>query len=103
MRYDTPIYLQMVTKGEYNASTGDYEPETVTEIEKYAAVHDTGSQTMRVIYGEIKRGSVTVQLQQHLLPEEMHFTRIRIGETLYSADFSRKLKSKHIFVCSEVI
>lgn len=42
MRYDTPIYFQKLTPGEYDPSTGNYEEDTVSEDMKPAAVMDTG-------------------------------------------------------------
>lgn len=43
--------------------------------------------------------SKTVRLQMHY---KKTFDRIRIGDTLYKVDFERKLRTKHVFVVSEV-
>ena len=99
MRFDTPVYFQTIEKGAYNADTGNYEPDTVTEVKKYASVTDSGINTLNLIYGEIKEGSKTVRLQNiYRAP----FNRVRIGEKLYRVDFQRHLRCKHILVCSEV-
>ena len=53
MRYDTPIYFQRVTAGAYDPETGDYGSDTVTEAARYAAVMDTRTETMQLVYGEL--------------------------------------------------
>ena len=99
MRFDTPVYFQTIEKGAYNADTGNYAPDTVTEVMKYASVTDSGINTLNLIYGEIKEGSKTVRLQNiYRAP----FNRVRIGEKAYRVDFQRHLRCKHILVCSEV-
>lgn len=99
MRFDTPIYFQSVVPGEYDTSTGNYKDDTINEVKKYASVTDSKTETMHLIYGEIKQGSKTIRLQNHY---NNAFNRIRIGEVIYSVDYSRKLRNKHVFVLSEV-
>ena len=94
MRYDTPIYFQHTTS-EYNANTGNYIDE-VAESKRYAAVSDSGTDTLKLVYGEIKQGSLTIKLQR---PHPLPFDRIRIGKKIYNVDFTRGNKS---FVVSEV-
>lgn len=99
MRFDTPVYFQTITKGAYNADTGNYEPDTVTEVKKFASVTDSGINTLNLIYGTIKEGCKTIRLQNiYRAP----FNRVRIGEKTYRVDFQRLLRCKHILVCSEV-
>lgn len=100
MRYDTPIYFQtVVEKGKYNSSTGNYEPDTVTEAKALSSVTDSKTETVKMVYGELKQGCLTVRLQNIY---RKPFDKIRIGDKLYREDFSRKLRTKHIFVVSEV-
>lgn len=99
MRYDTPVYFQRVKTGKYDAETGDYGAETVTEEMRLASVSNSGAQTLQLVYGEIKQGSLIVRLQNHYTQP---FDRIRIGKKLYKVDLSRKLRTKHNFVVSEV-
>lgn len=99
MRFDTPVYFQRITKGEYDASTGNYSDDIVEETLKYADVTDTGTQSLMLIYGTIKQGSLTVRLQNHY---NEPFDRLRIGETIYKVDSSKKLRTKHVLVVSEV-
>lgn len=99
MRYDTDIYFQRVIPGEYDQATGNYKEDTVTETKRSASVTDTGVETMNLIYGGIKQGICTIQLQNHYKDV---FDRIRIGEKLYRVDFARTLRVKHIFIVSEV-
>lgn len=99
MRYDTPIYFQHIMRGEYDAGTGDYVDDTVVETLRYASVMDTRTETMRLVYGEIRQGSLTVHIQNHYSDA---FDRIRIGGKVYSVDYRRRLRVKESFVLSEV-
>lgn len=96
MRYDTPVYFQTVTKGAYNADSGDYAPDTPTEEKIYASVTDTGAEALRLIYGDLKQGCKIVRLHR---PYNKPFDRIRIGEKAYRVDLSRRNKA---FYVSEV-
>lgn len=96
MRYDKPIFFQSTEPGAYDPLTGDYGDDTISEVKKYASVTDTGTETLRLVYGAIKQGSFTIRLQQ---PYKKPFDRIRIGEKLYQVDFARKSRA---FVVSEV-
>ena len=100
MRYDTPVFMQMITSGEYDTNTGDYEDEHVSETELMASVMDTGTETMQLVYGGLKQGSLTVNLQNHYHDP---FDRIRIGKKIYTVDMSRRLRTKQSFVVSEVL
>ena len=55
MRFDTPIYFQSVVRGEYNATTGDYADDTAEEVERYASVSDTGTDTLTLVYGGLSK------------------------------------------------
>lgn len=99
MRYDKPIYFQRVTPGEYDEATGNYVDDTVEEVKRYADITDAGTETLNLIYGEIRQGVHTVRLQSHYTEP---FDRIRIGRKVYHSDFERKLRRGHVFVVSEV-
>lgn len=99
MRYDTPIFFQRITHGEYDPATGNYEPDQAIETKVWANKTDAGVETLNLIYGQLKQGALVIRLQSH-------YTEIcdciRIENKLYKVDFSRKLKTKHVFVVSEV-
>ncbi len=99
MRCDTEVFFQSIVPGEYDEATGDYRDDTVSEEKRHASVTDTGTETMNLVYGSIKQGSKTVRIQTHY---KKAFGRIRIGNALYRVDFERKLRTKHVFVVSEV-
>lgn len=99
MRYDTLVYFQKIAAGEYGPKTGNYAENTVAEALKYASVMNTGEELLKLVYDGPKQGSLTIQLQSHYTEP---FDRIRVGEKVYSVDFSRKLRTKHTFVVSEV-
>lgn len=95
MRYITPVYFQSIQAGEYDPNRGNYGADTITEVLRRASVTDTGTDTLKLIYGSIKQGSKTIRLQR---PYKEPFDRIRIGDKLYHVDFGRLAA----FVVSEV-
>lgn len=99
MRYDTLVYFQKITSGEYDPKTGNYAEDTVKETLRYASVMNTGEEKLKLVYDGPKQGSLTIQLQNHY---EEPFDRIRVRDKLYRVDDSRKLRTKHTFVVSEV-
>lgn len=98
MRFDTPVYFQRI-KEWYDPTTGNYTEEITAVAKRYASVSDSGINTLRLVYGEIRQGSKTIRLQTAY---DEPFDRIKIGDKLYKADVSRKYRTKHIFVVSEV-
>lgn len=99
MRFDTPVYFCSTKKGEYDPDTGNYKPDTVEETQCWASVTETRVDTLNLIYGEIKQGCYTVRLQNTY---RKPVYRIRIGDKFYKVDFRRRLRTKDIFVVSEV-
>lgn len=99
MRYDRQVFFQKIAPGEYDPDTGNYGDDTVKETPRYASVMDTGETLMKLVYDGPKQGSLTIHLQNHYADP---FDRIRVGEKVYSVDFSRKLRVKQAFVISEV-
>lgn len=99
MRYDTPVYFQLEKQGEYDQATGNYAEGELTETKVYANVADAGAETVRLVYGQLKQNSKAIQLQNHY---KEAFSGIRIGDRCYRVDFERKLRTKHVFIVSEV-
>lgn len=99
MRYDTPIYFQRLTQGEYDESTGNYEDDQIEETEVMASVMDTQTETMKLVYGDIRQGSLTLTIQNHF---DQTFDNIRIGNKVYRVDRIRRLRVKQTFIVSEV-
>ena len=99
MRFDTPIFFVKDLPAEYDANTGNYIEIAAEETQAFASVTDTGAQTLNLVYGELKQGSLTIRLQNHI---GISFDRIRVGDKYYRKDMERKLRTKHIFVVSEV-
>lgn len=99
MRYDTPVYFQLIKQGVYDPKTGDYADDEPVETKIFADVTDTGSDVKQILYGDIKRNSKTIRLQQHY---KKTYNRIRIGSKQYGVDFERELRTKHVLVVSEV-
>lgn len=99
MRFDTPIYFRRLTQGAYNETTGNYDDDTVTETEVMASVMDTQTEMLKLIYGDIRQGSLTVVIQNHY---DQPYDGIRIGDKIYRVDRTRRLRVKQSFVISEV-
>lgn len=100
MRYDTQVFFQKRVPGAYDADTGNYEEDRIQETLKYASVMDTQTEMLKLVYGGIKQGSLTLHIQNHYKGE---FDRIRIGERLYQVDYTRKLRTKQTIIVSEVV
>lgn len=98
MRFDTPIHFQRI-KSEYVVETGNYGITTVTEEVRYASVTDVGAETLRLVYGELKQGCLTIRLQNAY---DKPFDRIRIGDNFYKVDRVRNLRTKQTFIVSGV-
>lgn len=98
MRFDTPVFFQR-TNREFDASTGDYKISVVEEEKRFASVTASSVETLNLVYGELKQGSLTVRLQNHY---SKPFDRIRIGEKVYRVDSARPLRIKFNLVVSEV-
>ena len=96
MRFDTPVYFQRITAGEYDKNTGNYGEDTITEEKRFASVTDIGNSTLSLLYGEIREGSMIARIQR---PYNEPFDRIRIGEKVYRCDLCRR---KKVFIVSEV-
>lgn len=99
MRFDTPIYFQTKKKGPYDPTTGNYGPSVLEEKKRYAAITNTGTDTLTLVYGELKQGSLTIRLQ---MAYTQPFDRIRIGDKTYKVDKIRNLRTKQTLIVSEV-
>ena len=99
MRYDTPIYFENVSPGEYDEETGNYGESKVTSERRLASVEGTSEKRMTLIYGAVREGSRTVSL---LNAYTEPFDRIRIGDKLYTVDRKLTLRTKQAFVVSEI-
>ena len=96
MRYDTPIHFQLNRESEYDATSGNYIELPPDEEKCYANVTDSGVNTLNLVYGSLKQGSLTIRLQR---PYKKPFNTIRVGEKQYRVDFSR---NRQAFVVCEV-
>lgn len=98
MRYDTPVFFQRI-KTDYDEATGDYNVSVTEEEKRFASVTASSIETLNLVYGELKQGSLTVRLQNHY---SKPFDRIRIGEKVYMVDSARPLRIKYTLVVSGV-
>lgn len=99
MRYDKEVYFCRIEDESYNPDTGDYEDGEVTQERVFASVMDTREEAMRLVYGKIKQGSLTVQIQNHY--DEI-YDYLLIGGVKYHVDYTRRLRTKQTFIVSEV-
>lgn len=100
MRFDTPIWFVREGEEKYNPKTGDYDSEEDPQKElELASVNDTKTETMVLLYGKIRQGSLTVRIQgQHSNP----FDYMEINGKKYGVDQVRQLRTKTTYFVSEV-
>lgn len=98
MRYDKVVYFCSESKT-YDTETGDYVKGGTIRDPKNASVMDTQADTLKLIYGDIRQGSFTIQLQNHYTDS---FDYIEYDGRKYSVDYRRKLRMKETFIVSEV-
>lgn len=103
MRYDTAICFVKKGVPVYDPLTGDYSDGEPTEETVYASVTDTSKDTLLIVYGEIRQGSLTIRLQNHF---DGVFDNIVIKDGRYAGTYAvdkrRKLRVKETFIVSEV-
>lgn len=99
MRFDTPVYFQRITAGAYDPNIGNYGADQVNETLRYASVTDTGAETLRLMYGELRQQSKIVRLASPFLEP---FDRLRIGSVCYAVDLVRTLRRRQVLIVSEV-
>ena len=96
MRYDTKAVFQLV-EDTYD-SNGDYTESVTEEHIEYCSVASTDIQTMRLVYCEIRQGSITMHLQNHI---GHTFNRVVIDGTDYTVDQKLPLRVKTAYILSE--
>ena len=99
MRYDRTVVFIRNGEKTYNAATGNYSSSEPVRTERPASVMDTRTETMRLVYGEIREGSLTIQLQNHYGDP---FDRIEYAGKTYAVDYRRRLRVKDTFIVSVV-
>lgn len=97
MRYDKKVLFQLV-ESVYNTSTGDYEEQVTSEHTEYASMVDTDIQTMQILYGGIKQGSITMHLQNKV---PYTFNRIVYDGKPYMVDQVINQRVKQAYVLSQ--
>ena len=99
MRYDRTIYLCRRGIETYDDATGDYIESEPSCVKRRATIMDTRKDTMQLVYGEIRQGSLTVHIQNHY---HCAIDYMMIDGIKYRIDYQRKLRTKHTYVVSEV-
>lgn len=103
MRRDTEVYFVKEEQGEFDYSTGNYVPGAVIEHKRNALVNDMQEQRQMLLYGALKRGTITIRLLGHFR-DDFDYIGIKYGDFKgkYQVDTERKLRSKHVFNASRV-
>ena len=97
MRYDTKVIFQQVE--DTYQENGDYAESVVEQHIEYASVQSTDAQTMHIVYGEIRQGSITLSLQNYI---GYKFNRVLVNGKPYTVDQSIDLRFKKAYVLSEL-
>ena len=98
MRYDTRIYFVKEGEEVYDYDTGDYITTEPIKYEAWANVSDTGTERMRLIYGALKQGALTVRIQGKY---DETFDYIQVDGKKYKADAFRTFRNDQAFNLSE--
>ena len=96
MRYDKLVKFQMVDMV-YTAK-GDYEEQVLNEHTEYASIVNTDFQTMQIVYGGIKQGSITMHLLNKV---ESEFNRIEFEGKAYMVDQVINQRTKQAYILSQ--
>lgn len=96
MRYDTKVMFQQV-ENTY-LSNGDYAETVAEEHIEYASIQNTDIQTMHLVYGEIRQGSITLSLQNYV---GYTFNRVVINGVKYTVDQAIDLRVKKAYILSQ--
>lgn len=97
MRYDTKVIFQLV-EDTYLAN-GDYSETVLEQHTEYASIQNTDAQTMHLVYGEIRQGSITLSLQNYV---GYPFNRVLVNGKPYTVDQSINLRVKKAYILSEI-
>lgn len=97
MRYDTKVIFQLV-EDTYD-SNGDYSEKVLEQHTEYASIQNTDAQTMHLVYGEIRQGSITLSLQNYV---GYTFNKVLVNGKPYTVDQSINLRVKKAYVLSEL-
>ena len=98
MRYDKQIYFVKEGEDEYDYATGDYITTEPIKHETWANVSDTGTERMRLIYGNLKQGAITVRI---IGKYDKEFDYIQVGDKKYNVDAFRTFRNDQSFNLSE--
>src|SRR5699024_7254507 len=98
MRYDTRIYFVKEGEEKYDYATGDYITSEPIKHEAWANVSDTGTERMRLIYGALKQGAITVRIRGKY---EKEFDYILVDDKKYNVDAFRTFRNDQAFNLSE--
>ena len=105
MRFDTEVFFQYITPGEFDSSTGDYEEPSIYEEPRLASVMDTARDTLMLVFGELRQGSKTVTIRSNV---RQGYSRVRIHDRtakkdrLYRVRSVRELRRLTTFILEEV-
>lgn len=99
MRYDKVLYFRKEGAKTYDPETGNSKRADPVDEMRMASVVSTDIRTQNLIYGGIKQGSITLHL---LVPYTKSFDYILYRGKKYRVDNVIALRSKQVFVASEV-
>lgn len=96
MRYDKEVKFQLVE--DVYQDNGDYVKDVLEEEVGYASIVNTDFDTMRLVYGEIRQGSITLHLQNKI---GFNFNRVVIDGKTYAVDQRINYRVKQAYILSE--
>lgn len=101
MIYNTIVAFYKLDAKTYDPSTGDYTGFDYDYVKwVMAAVMDTKTEMVKLVYGDLKQESKTIIIQGYM---DEPFTFIIIDGEFYKCDYRRRLKNKETFIVHEVV
>ena len=98
VRYDKQIFFVKEGEEVYDYETGDYVTTEPIKHEAWANVSDTGTERMRLIYGNLKQGAITVRIVGKY---DKEFDYIEVEGKKYNVDAFRTFRNDQTFNLSE--
>ena len=97
MRFDTKIYFLGEPERVYNEATGDYDVSEPEKVEAYADITNTGADAMKLYFGDVEEGALTVRTREYSEAQ-----RMQINGDVYRIAFRRRLRGKTTYLVREV-
>ncbi len=98
MRYDKQVYFVKEGTKTYDPNTGDYTVSKPIKTMKWANISDAGTETLKILFGEIKQGTKIIRLKNNY---KEPFDYIEIDGEKYTSTLKREYRMGCAFYVGE--